>query len=1378
METRFTKRQVTPMSDSSDDAGTEKLEAFGTVPNIPDEDGFKLMMDHKRSVVKASLFIGMPLFLVMAIKNFIKGDNIMAFLNCMTLLILILLGFVIMRRIGEKSEYKIYSILFRLFFAVMGISLFYDIGFQSNFSRIEWCYIYPVLVFLAIGVKEGVIWVFIFYGILAFFILNFDLQGINLFQIQELRSRFLVSFFAVCILSLFLEYGFRRAQQRLLHHQRILKESENRYHQAYDQLNTEVQERKQAEEALLNAAKQWRTTFDSINDFVCLLDLEGKILRCNKAMKNFLGKSFNEIINYSYCEIILGTKTPNENCPFLRMKERLRRENTILSMNDQWYNIIIDPILDESGYLIGAVSIISDITERKQAEEEVKRLSQENAIMAEIGQIISSTLNIEDVYEQFVEKVCEVIPSNRIGINIINPRDNIVTTVYAMGLGVPDRLKSETNRSIGTFTKELMHTRTSMLIQTEDLKKVTDRFPGLLPIFQAGIRSLMAIPLISKDEVIAILHLQSTKPNAYSERDFNLAEKVGNQIAGAIANARLFAERRQAEEALSIEKQRFQTVSENAPFGIALIDKAGIYKYINPKFRELFGYDLNDIPDGKAWFRKAYPDPTYRHHAISTWITDNNLGSSKPGEKISRTFTVTCKDGTEKIINIFPVKLETGEYLTSFVDFTLHKKAEETLRRSEEEAKRLAQENAVMAEIGRIISSSLDINEVYGPFAKKVREIIPFDRITIHTINLRDNSMQTAYATGLNVAYRLKQSTVSLPGTSAEEIIRTRTPMLTLLEDPKKVTDTFPHLLSNFQAGIRSLIGIPLISKNEVIGILHLQSTKLDAYFDKDLRLAERVGDQIAGAIANAQLFNERKRAKEALRESDERYRTILESIDVGFFENDLAGNFTFVNDVSCRRLGHSREELIGMNNRQVTDEATAKKMYEFYSTLYRTGNPIKGLEMEVIRKDGTKIIYDISASLIRDSEGKPTGFRGISRDITERKQAEEERAALQEQLRQSQKMEAVGKLAGGIAHDFNNLLTVITGYSDLILRGLDPNDPIKGDIEEIKMSAEKAASLTQQLLAFSRKQVLQPKVLDLNAHVSSMDKMLRRMIGEDIELVTLLAKDLGRIKADPGQIEQVILNLAINAKYAMPNGGKLTIETANMILDENYSHSRIGVTPGHYVMLSVSDNGVGMTPEIKDRIFEPFFTTKEKGKGTGLGLSTVYGIIQQSGGNIWVYSEPGVGTTFKIYLPMIEEGTESLRPTSVLTKSIQGFETILLVEDEEMVRKLARTVLQKNGYTVLEASNGEEALRMVQEQNGDPIHLVVTDVVMPGMSGRQLAERLVSLWPEMKVLYMSGYTDDAIVHHGVLTAGIAYIQKPFSPDALVFKVREVLDGN
>jgi PAS domain S-box-containing protein len=379
-----------------------------------------------------------------------------------------------------------------------------------------------------------------------------------------------------------------------------------------------------------------------------------------------------------------------------------------------------------------------------------------------------------------------------------------------------------------------------------------------------------------------------------------------------------------------------------------------------------------------------------------------------------------------------------------------------------------------------------------------------------------------------------------------------------------------------------------------------------------------------------------------------------------------------------------------------------------------------------------------------------------------------------EEQLRQSQKMEAVGQLAGGIAHDFNNLLTAITGYSELTLRRLQPEDPLYRNIEEVKKAGERAASLTRQLLAFSRKQVLQPKVLGLNSIISEVEKMLCRLIGEDIDLRTVLEPQLGRIKADPGQIEQVLLNLAVNARDAMPHGGKLTIETENVYLDEGYAGQHIAVNPGHYVMLAVSDNGTGIDERTRARIFEPFFTTKEAGKGTGLGLSTVYGIVKQSGGNIWVYSEVGRGTSFKVYLPRVDEGAQEYKRSAEPKDALQGTEMILLAEDEDVVRKLTREVLEMCGYKVLEAANGGAAL-LICERQKEPIHLLITDVIMPEMGGRELSDRLSQLHPEMKVLYMSGYTDNAIVHQGVLNEGANFIQKPFSPDALARKVREVL---
>ena len=381
-----------------------------------------------------------------------------------------------------------------------------------------------------------------------------------------------------------------------------------------------------------------------------------------------------------------------------------------------------------------------------------------------------------------------------------------------------------------------------------------------------------------------------------------------------------------------------------------------------------------------------------------------------------------------------------------------------------------------------------------------------------------------------------------------------------------------------------------------------------------------------------------------------------------------------------------------------------------------------------------------------------------------------------EDQLRQSQKMEAIGQLAGGVAHDFNNLLTAINGYSGLALQRVDGNSSIKPYLEEIKKAGDRAANLTRQLLAFGRKQILQPIALNLNDVVTDMNKMLRRLIGEDIELTAKLDPALKRIKADPGQIEQVLVNLVVNARDAMPQGGNLTIETANVDLDSMYATKHVGVLSGNYMMLVVSDTGIGMSEETQARIFDPFFTTKEKGKGTGLGLSTVYGIVKQSGGNIWVYSEPGHGTTFKVYLPQIETPTAPAEDATIEAAIPGGSETILLVEDEEVVRGLARKILEQAGYRVLDVTRGAEAIS-VYSAPSETIDLLLTDVVMPETSGKEVADRLTANHPGLKVLFMSGYTDEAIVHHGVLDSHVEFLQKPFTAAALARKVREVLDS-
>ena len=515
----------------------------------------------------------------------------------------------------------------------------------------------------------------------------------------------------------------------------------------------------------------------------------------------------------------------------------------------------------------------------------------------------------------------------------------------------------------------------------------------------------------------------------------------------------------------------------------------------------------------------------------------------------------------------------------------------------------------------------------------------------------------------------------------------------------------------------------------------------------------------------------ELKQVQELLQKERETFFPILHKAPYGIALIDNDGNFTYINPAFTNITGYTLEDIF--TGRNWFHRASPFPEYRQEIT--------NSLKRDVIQKGVEKIFSIVCKNgEIKEIEFKPTLLDDgrivvILSDITERKRAEEEKAVLQEELRQSQKMEAVGHLAGGIAHDFNNLLTVISGNCELSLLELKEGDSLKGNIEEIKAAVDRATSLTGQLLAFSRRQILDTKVLDLNTIIRDLDKMLRRVIGEDIELVTLLSDGVGTVKTDPGWMEQVIINLAVNARDAMPSGGKLIIETTNVELDESYAHSHVAMKPGRYVKLCVGDTGIGMSPEVREHLFEPFFTTKEKGKGTGLGLSTVYGIVMQSGGNIWVYSEPGLGTTFKIYLPRVDESFEEMREKVTREELPCGGETILVVEDEEDVRRLAVRVLERQGYTVLETSCGDDALVLSKERK-EPIHMILTDVVMPGMSGRQLADQLLPLHPKMKVLYMSGYTDNAIFHHGVLEEGINYIQKPFTIDGLARKVREVLE--
>ena len=509
--------------------------------------------------------------------------------------------------------------------------------------------------------------------------------------------------------------------------------------------------------------------------------------------------------------------------------------------------------------------------------------------------------------------------------------------------------------------------------------------------------------------------------------------------------------------------------------------------------------------------------------------------------------------------------------------------------------------------------------------------------------------------------------------------------------------------------------------------------------------------------------------ARAALRATEASYQTLVEYAPIGIYRSTPDGKFLSVNAAVVRMLGYeAAADVLALDMARDVYADAAERQRLVARDSY-SDRQYDNVEASWKRRDGRPLTVQLSVRAVRNGAGRVEYYETFVRDVTDQRR-------LQQQVLQSQKMEAVGRLAGGIAHDFNNLLTVITSYSDLVLEELAPDDVKRDDLEQVRKAADGAAALTRQLLAFSRQQVVEPRVVSLNAVVEGLQKMLRRVIDEDIELATSLAPDLGAVRADVGQLEQVLMNLAVNARDAMPTGGRLTIETANVEHDPDYARDHDAAAVRRFAMLAVTDTGCGMDEATKARIFEPFFTTKPPGKGTGLGLATVYGIVKQAGGFIWVYSEPGQGTSFKIYLPEVDATAERGATAPAGTRVPGGTETVLLVEDAAAVRAVTKQVLERQGYTVLEAEDGEAALRLAHAHRG-PIHLLLTDVVMPQLSGRELAERLAPLRPETRILYASGYTDDSVVRHGVLESGTAYLQKPFSPESLARKVREVLDA-
>ena len=824
-------------------------------------------------------------------------------------------------------------------------------------------------------------------------------------------------------------------------------------------------------------------------------------------------------------------------------------------------------------------------------------------------------------------------------------------------------------------------------------------------------------------------------------------------------------ERKRAEESAERSEERFRVLFEYAPDAYYLNDLTGTFVDGNKAAQEMTGYKKEEMI-GKNFLRLNLLPPMQILKAAAL-LRKNVLGRPTGPDEL----TLNRKDGTQVSVEIrtTPIRIKNQTLVLGIArDITERKRAEQALRESEERYRRFFEDSPI----------PLCVQD-FSAVKKRLEELRAAGINNLESY-LSDNPDEVARCLALVKAVDVNRPMTELFEAPNQESLLGQVGPTFIDESYKSFGEELVAISQGKTKFTAETIGRTLKggTRNFVVrwSAVPGHEQTLARVILSIIDITERKQAEEEVRRLNQELEQRVVERTGELRESQKLFQTLATVSPVGIFRTDAEGHCTYVNQRWCEIAGLMPEEAHGEGWARALHPEDRERVFGEWHEAAKENLPFQS-EYRFQRPDGVVSWVFAQALAEKTKDGEIIGYVGTITDITERKQAEEALRQSEEQLRQAQKMEAVGRLAGGVAHDFNNLLMVMRGYGELLLNQLDANDPLRRNAEEIQKAAERATALTQQLLAFSRKQVLQPKVLDLNAVVTEVEKMLRRLIGEDIELATTLDPALGPVKADPGQIEQIILNLAVNARDAMPQGGRLTLKTANVTLDQAYVRQHLGATPGPYVLLAVSDTGVGMDAETRSHIFEPFFTTKGVGKGTGLGLSTVYGIVKQSGGTIWVESAPGRGTTFEIYLPLVEEGAASgeLHP-ALPAPTPGGSETILVVEDEMSVRKLAAEFLGSNGYRVLEAQDGGEALQVCEEHRA-PIHLLMTDVVMPGMSGRELAVRLTGARPEMKVIYVSGYTDDAIVQHGVREEGTVFLQKPFSLDALARTVREALDS-
>jgi PAS domain S-box-containing protein len=1149
----------------------------------------------------------------------------------------------------------------------------------------------------------------------------------------------------------------------------------------------------QAEEALRGERDLAESMIETAQVIVLMLDTRGRIVRFNSYMEDLSGYRLDEVKGRDWFSTFLSERDREA------MRDLFRRAlrgdptggnvSSILSKNGyeraiEWHS---KTLKDNGGSVAGLLSIGQDVTERLHAEQEIQQHAARLEALRELGLELAAELNLDDLLNSIVSRAVALVGGTSGGLYLYRPNRDVIEWAIAFG-PQPDTPNAILRRGEGLSGK----------VWESGMPLVVDNYSaweGRAEIYeQHNFRAVVAVPVRWGDEFLGVLDVMADTVGAFDPADAKLLGLFANQAAIAIQNAQLFGktERQLAELALLFDTSAAlatsldvdavaRTIAQQIAAALsarrcailvwdrkqdALVTlletwsercrrKAGPDGIVVEPDAPGTTYALADYPASREVLTRRQPlvvqvsDPAADPAEVA-WMLSDSVQSLLMvplivGDQAIGTVEL-MEDEQERVFSLAEIGLAQTLANHGAAALENARLYAETLRRSRE-----------MALLNRVIAASATSVDVEGILQAVCRELaLAFDAIHVAAGLLDEKRTEAVIA----AEYRAGET----PSVQGIRIPMTRIPMLrhlarhpqVLMMDDIQTDPRMAPVRSLLKAGnAAAMLVLPLTSEGEMTGVVAVALPQSRSFAEEEVDLAWRVSEQVSSSLARARLEGTQQRLSTAVEQS-------AESVII----TDTEGMIVYVNPAFERITGYSRAEITGQSLRRLRSEKQSLAFYRGLWDTVRAGRIWQG-RIVAKKKDGKLYTAETTITPVRDQAGEIVTFVGTMRDVTREVQ-------LEEQFRQAQKMEALGRLAGGIAHDFNNLLTVINLSTRLMQRQLRPEDPLWEHVQRIDETGERAATLTRQLLSFSRRDVIEPRVLNLNDLIGELSRMLQRLIGEDVELVTRADPDLWPVHVDRSQIDQVIVNLSVNARDAMPDGGTLVIETSNVVLDEAYAAAHVGATPGQYVMLVVSDTGVGMSEEVKAHIYEPFFTTKERGRGTGLGLPIVYGIVKQNKGHVQVYSEEGMGTTFRIYLPRCRTRASS-EETPAPARVKGGTETILVVEDKADVRRLTVQSLESHGYHVLSAEDGEDALRLCDAYKG-PIHLLLTDLVMPHIGGRDLAERLNGRRPETRVLYMSGYMDSQL-RMNAPGQSVDFLSKPFTVEALALQVRAVLEG-